>query len=101
MDGVADTIDNCSDRANLAQDDTDDDDCGNICDADYNQDGTVGFADFGLFSPAFGGGDELFCHTQPVPGCAVGFDDFGYFAVAFNGPPGPSGSTPGTDACPL
>ena len=34
-DGIADIEDNCSDRINTAQDDTDGDDCGNYCDADY------------------------------------------------------------------
>jgi hypothetical protein len=34
---------------NWGQDDTDGDDCGNLCDADYNNDGIVGFPDFGIF----------------------------------------------------
>lgn len=100
-DGVADSIDNCSETANDAQDDTDSDDCGNSCDADYDQSGVVSLADFGLFSAAFGGGDELFCHVQPIPGCVVGLDDFGFFAAAFSWSPGPSGTTSGTTECPL
>ena len=100
-DGVADSIDNCSESANDAQDDTDSDDCGNICDADYDQSGVVGFGDFTPFSVAFSSSGQLFCHVQPIPGCVVGFDDFTYFGVAFSFPPGPSGTTAGTTACPL
>jgi hypothetical protein len=100
-DGVADSIDNCSEGFNDAQDDTDSDDCGNICDADYTQTGIVSLADFGAFSAAFSGGDELFCHVQDIAGCVVGLDDFGYYSAAFSFPPGPSGTTAGTTACPL
>jgi hypothetical protein len=100
-DGWGDGEDNCSDAANDGQDDTDLDKCGNICDANYDQLGTVGFVDFGDFSVGFGGGDELLCHVQPIPGCTVGFPDFGYFSNAFGLPPGPSGTTTGTVACPL
>jgi hypothetical protein len=100
-DGVADSIDNCSDNPNDAQDDTDSDDCGNICDADYDQSGIVGLSDFGLFSAAFSGGDELFCHVQDISGCVVGLDDFGFYSGAFSFPPGPSGTTSGTTECPL
>ncbi len=101
-DGVADSIDNCSENPNDGQDDTDSDDCGNICDADYTQSGVVGFSDFNEFGLAFSGNDELFCHTQLIPGnCVVGFDDFNYFAIAFGSPAGPSGTTSGTPECPL
>jgi hypothetical protein len=101
-DGVADSIDNCSEKSNDAQDDTDADDCGNICDADYDGSGVVGLADFGEFSAAFSSSDEEFCHTQVIPGnCVVGLDDFGYFSAAFSGSAGPSGTTAGTTACPL
>ena len=99
-DGVGDTIDNCSERANPNQDDTDGDDCGNLCDADYSQTGTVGFADFGDFtSNGFGSTNELYNHTEPVTD-AVGFGDFGFFTSNFATTPGPSGTTAGTTACP-
>jgi hypothetical protein len=101
-DGVLDSADNCSDDANPAQDDTDGDACGNICDADYDGDGGIGFLDFGVFSAKFGSTDELYMHVEPVDGDSrsVGFLDFGYFSAAFSGVPGPSGTTVGTTACP-
>jgi hypothetical protein len=99
-DGIADGLDNCSDDKNSAQDDTDADDCGNLCDADYNGSGIVDFLDFGAGAGAFGGNDEQKCHVQAIPGCTVGFLDFGFLAAAFGGTPGPSGTTTGTTACP-
>jgi hypothetical protein len=104
LDTIADGDDNCSEVANAAQDDTDGDDCGNLCDADYSQDGVIGFADFGQFSVSFNlAGHPLQQHSEPVDaGRVVGFADFGYFASVFNVPNsvGPSGTTAGTAACP-
>ena len=95
-DGVDDYIDNCSEDVNTAQDDTDCDGYGNICDADYDQSGIVGFPDFGQFVGAFGSTDMEKCHNEPIPGCTVGFPDFGAFVTMFGRAPGPSGTT----ACP-
>jgi hypothetical protein len=104
-DTIGDAIDNCSEHINTAQDDTDDDDCGNLCDADYGGanppgSGLVGFADFGAVVANFNTSNELYCHTEPVPGCTVGFASFGYVVANFNTVPGPSGTTAGTVACP-
>ena len=102
-DGVADALDNCSEDVNTGQDDTDVDDCGNICDCDYDQSGSCGFPDFGQFVGAFGWWpppDEEKCHNEPIPGCSVGFPDFGSFVAMFGSAPGPSGTTAGTTACP-
>ena len=99
-DGVEDALDNCSEAPNPAQDDTDSDDCGNVCDADYDDSGIVGFGDFSRFAVAFGSNDEEKCHIGTIPGCTVGFPDFTYYQGAFGNPPGPSGTTAGTTACP-
>jgi hypothetical protein len=102
-DGVGDQIDNCSNEPNTGQDDSDGDDCGNLCDADYDNSGTVGFADFFEFSGAFGKtGEEVevYCGVEDVPSCTVGFPDFFFFSAKFGSTPGPSGTTSGTTSCP-
>ena len=99
-DAVNDLDDNCTEVSNFDQDDTDGDDCGNACDADYNNSGTVTFADYFEFATAFGTNDEEMCHTEPIPGCTVNFGQYFFFATAFGGVPGPSGTTTGTTACP-
>jgi hypothetical protein len=92
-DGVNNASDNCLNRKNPDQDDTDCDTYGNLCDADYDNSGIVGFGDFGLFVGAFGTGDMEKCHNEPIPGCIVGFGDFGSFVGMFGSAPGPSGMT--------
>lgn len=99
-DGVEDNLDNCSERVNPMQDDTDADDCGNLCDADYDQSGVTGFPDFGIFTRCFGTNDPLCDHTEPVGNGLIGFSDFGAFSAMFGTVPGPSGPTTGTVACP-
>jgi hypothetical protein len=93
-DGIQDTLDNCSIDVNTAQDDTDADGYGNICDADYDNSGTVGFPDFGQFVGAFAGTDTEKCHYEPIPGCIVGFPDFGAFVAMFGSSPGPGPAEP-------
>jgi hypothetical protein len=96
-DGVQDALDNCSIAVNTAQDDTDADGYGNICDADYDNSGIVGFPDFGQFVGAFAGTDMEKCHIEPIPGCIVGFPDFGAFVEMFGSSPGPG---PAETTCP-
>jgi hypothetical protein len=104
-DGILDANDNCSIKSNSAQDDTDGDKCGNLCDADYVTapgNGIVALNDFGQFSVRFGlTGHPLQQHVQPISAAnPVALHDFGYFSSAFGGVPGPSGTTTGTVACP-
>jgi len=87
FDTIDDCSDNCSDTPNPAQDDTDGDDCGNLCDADYDNDGVVGFLDFGQYTVAFGGSDDLEKdHTEPVTG-PIGFISFGFSQPISAAPP--------------
>jgi hypothetical protein len=100
-DGVGDVIDNCSEAVNSAQDDTDTDACGNLCDADYDQTGSTVIADFNSFRGAFQTVSPLHKHVEPVEGSTVAIADFNFFRSVFQTtPPGPSGTTAGTTACP-
>jgi hypothetical protein len=99
-DGVGDVIDNCSEAPNSVQDDTDEDSCGNLCDADYDQTGTTVIADFNSFRGAFQTVSPLHKHVEPVEN-PVAIGDFNFFRSVFQTtPPGPSGTTAGTTACP-
>lgn len=103
LDGVGDVCDNCSEAPNPMQDDCDNDYCGNLCDCDYDQTGACGFGDWGQFRAFFylpWPEGECGNHTEPTDD-AVGFGDFGFFTSNFGRPPGPSGTTPGTVACPI
>jgi len=101
-DGILDDFDNCSIKANPHQDDTDGDYCGNLCDCDFNQDGKCTIADFGSLSFYFGKtGTALYQCVEPISDANVlNVADFGCFVTGFGHPPGPSGTTPGTVACP-
>jgi hypothetical protein len=99
-DGVEDGLDNCSESANPTQDDTDQDGCGNLCDADYDNNGRADYGDFGAIINAFGSMDEEKVHRDPVSGKTVGHRDWGFFIGAWGSVPGPSGTTSGTVTCP-
>jgi hypothetical protein len=93
-DSVENAFDNCTAVANPEQKDLDHDGCGDLCDADFNQDGAVGVPDFGIFKASFG-------KSSGTPGydaradlnCdgVVGVPDFGIFKAGFGKAPGPSG----------
>jgi hypothetical protein len=99
-DGVMDCEDNCLVKPNASQFDADGDLCGNVCDADYFQNGILGFPGFGMFVSSYGSANPCCLHTEP-PRDRVGFPDFGAFLLLYGTVPGPSGRTPGTIACPL
>lgn len=110
-DGVPDVQDDCTLEPNGPQlgpndqCDADQDGYGNVCDADFNNDGTVGAPDWPTLSGCWGA-------TEPFanPECAeadmncdgtVGAPDYPYFTRSFGGPPGPSGlECAGTIPCP-
>ena len=88
---VDDSIDNCTLVANADQRDTNGDGFGNSCDADLDNDGTVGFSDFDQFRSVFSTADADADFDNDG---AVGFSDFTTFTTLFGQPPGPSGLNP-------
>ncbi|MCP4243118.1 MAG: S8 family serine peptidase [bacterium] len=85
-DGLPDSCDNCTLVPNPPQRDTDDDGFGNICDADFNDDGVVNFGDVGSFVSVFGTTDpDADFNGDGV----VNFGDVSILLMAFGLPPGP------------
>ena len=88
QDGVPDAADNCVNVSHPSQRDTDGDGYGNICDADLNNDGDVGFADLDIFRSRFATSDP----DADFDGSgSVSFADLDIFRRLFNAPPGPAG----------
>jgi hypothetical protein len=86
-DGIPDDVDNCMAAANPDQRDTDADRYGNACDADFNNDGVVNFADLAVFRSRFGTGDA---NADLTGDGIVNFADLARFNQLFGSRPGPS-----------
>ena len=103
-DGVDDDQDNCLQSQNASQLDSDGDGCGNACDADYDQTGTVDANDFSILRSMMGHsrGDADFDGSVDHTGDdVVGGPDFLIFRQRLNGTPGPSlVATRDVSACP-
>lgn len=92
-DGVDDSLDNCTLRANPDQRDSNGDGYGNACDPDFDDNGTVNFLDISgwaiFFNTACGDVD------QDINGDgSCNFGDFSVITQFFNQPPGPSALAP-------
>lgn len=102
-DHVCDEQDNCSQRPNPLQIDSDLDGFGNACDLDYDNDGTVGLDDFSLLRNAFGAilGQPAFVPRADIGGDgAIGTPEFNAMRLFFGRGPGPSGlACAGTPPC--
>lgn len=87
-DGVTNSADNCQDIANPFQRDTDNDNYGNICDADFNNDCVVNGVDLGIMKLRFFGADpDADLNGDGV----VNAVDLGLLRARFFATPGPSG----------
>ncbi len=90
-DARVDTLDNCIDAHNPAQTDSDGDGFGNACDADFNNDGIVNFADLVFLKSVFLDSDP---HADLNGDGIVNFGDLVLLKARFLRPPGPSGIAP-------
>ena len=94
-DAVIDIYDNCTNVANADQTDTDGDNYGNACDANFDNDGSdlSNAIDLGLFkADFFTTGPDL--HTDLNSDNIVNSLDLGLFKQRFGQPSGPSGLNP-------
>ncbi len=86
-DGVADSVDNCTEASNSDQMDTDADGFGNMCDADLNADCIVNVQDLGLLRTAFFTDDD---DADFNGDDTVNVVDLGIMRTGFFMEPGPS-----------
>ncbi len=91
-DGVEDFEDNCLAVMNASQCDSDGDGFGNHCDADFNNNGFVNFADLGLLRIGFFGDSEAPDYSELDLNCdgAINAGDLASFKTLFGSAPGPS-----------
>ncbi len=95
-DGVENAFDNCTTRANPSQKDVDHDGCGDLCDADFDQNGACGLSDYGILLGAFGTTTGQPAYKADVDmDCngAIGLSDYGLVLTEFGTTAGPSGIT--------
>ncbi len=104
-DTVGDACDNCSEVFNLNQTDSNGDGFGNVCDADYSNDGLVGGPDFLLLIRAFGAmpGDNRYDpdldRSDDPAGDGIGGPEYIGLASEFGSAPGPSCDLPPGQSC--
>jgi len=91
-DGVPDAVDNCTLVANAGQVDADGDGFGNICDADFNNNGVVDSQDGALLKAAFG--STAFPERDLNGNGVVDSQDGALLKASFGQPPGPSAGMP-------
>ncbi len=93
-DGIPDICDNCSARPNADQRDTDLDGYGNVCDADFDNNGIVNTLDLAKLKASFGQrGDDKAVDLDG--NYIVNTQDLAIFKSLFGKPPGPAFKKPG------
>lgn len=102
-DGVENAFDNCSSTKNPTQVDSDHDGCGQFCDFDWNNNGTVSIGEVTSAANQFGNPacGSPSCSGPPFSCCTCDFNQNGVCAIgevttianAFGKKPGPSGIT--------
>ncbi|MCS5635254.1 MAG: proprotein convertase P-domain-containing protein [Myxococcota bacterium] len=86
LDGIHDSVDNCTETPNPGQLDSNGDGYGNACDPDLDDDDDVDSADLALMKSVFFGSDA----DADLDGSgAVDFEDLGVMAAHYGGAPGP------------
>jgi hypothetical protein len=93
-DGIPDNLDNCKLVANANQRDTNGDGYGNICDPDFNGDGTVNINDFNRLKARLNIVPVVDVDTDLDGNGAVNINDFNRLKSFLGKPPGPSGLHP-------
>jgi hypothetical protein len=93
-DGIADDKDNCTLVPNANQRDTNGDGYGNICDPDFNGDGTVNINDFNRLKARLNITPVVDVDTDLDGNGAVNINDFNRLKSFLGKPPGPSGLHP-------
>jgi len=104
-DGIPDAADNCTERPNESQRDTDLDGYGNVCDPDFTNDGTVGGPDFLVLAKVPLGaelGDAAYRPEVDMTGDGeYGASDYVLYSSMANKGRGPSGlACAGNTPCP-
>jgi hypothetical protein len=105
-DGIGDCVDNCTERDNAGQEDTNSDGYGNMCDQDYDDTLGVSVGNFGTILKVIGATVDPACDAliAPIPCTDVdanqngGIDvaDFGLMLKSIGGPVGPSACAGGS-----
>jgi len=91
-DGLVDANDNCTQVANPAQQDIEDDGCGNVCDGDFNDNGATEAADFSIFAETYlksSGETGYDARADMNSDEIVSIADFILFRREYLGTPGP------------
>jgi hypothetical protein len=94
LDARRDALDNCTLVANYDQRDTNSDGYGNVCDADFNGDGTVNINDFNRLKARLNISPVVDVDTDLDGNGAVNINDFNRLKSYLGKPPGPSGLHP-------